>query len=104
MSSSGLSLATPKNAFPPAQTPSPSQSQSGPSFGADSHTQRRAGGSGSFGAGAASRSSPSAGRNHQSLRKQHKGQRRPRLADEDAAAESVSWNPWSTTKLLAIRD
>ena len=91
MTSSGLSLATSKNACTPSQIPSPSQSQSGVSLGVDGHAQRRAGGSGSFGAGALARSSVSAGKSNQSLRKQHKGQRRPRLADEDAAAESVSW-------------
>ena len=84
-----LSLVTSKNACPPSQTPSPSQSQSGFSLGIESHTQRRAGSSGNFGAGHTSRSASSAARNNQSLRKQHKGQRRPRLADEDAAAESV---------------
>lgn len=43
---------------------------------------RRAGGSGSFGAGLASRSSGSP-RNNQSHRNQHKRQRRPRLLDDD---------------------
>lgn len=89
-----LSLATSKNACSPSQTTSTSQSQSGPSLGIENHTQRRTGGSGSFGTGYTSRSSFSAARYNQSLRKQHKGQRRPRLADEDAAAESVSYASW----------
>ena len=91
---SSVSLAS-KNACNPPQTPSPSQSQSGSSIGIEGHTQRRVNGSGSFGTGSASRSISSTARNNQSLRKQHKGQRRPRLADEDAAAESVSQNPYS---------
>ena len=79
-----------KNACNLSQTPSPSQSQSGGFIGIEAYTQRRVGGSGSFGTGSTSRSISSTARNNQSLRKQHKGQRRPRLADEDAAAESVS--------------
>lgn len=89
---SSVSLAS-KNACNPSQTPSPSQSQSGSGTGVEGHTQRRVGGSGSFGTGSTSRSTSSTARNNQSLRKQHKGQRRPRLADEDAAAESVSQIP-----------
>ena len=84
-----VSLAS-KNACNPSQTPSPSQSQSGSFIGSEGNTQRRVGGSGSFGTASTSRSISSTARNNQSLRKQHKGQRRPRLADEDAAAESVS--------------
>ena len=86
---SSVSLAS-KNACNSPQTTSPSQSQSGSLVGIESHTQRRVGGSGSFGAGSTSRSISSTARNNQSLRKQNKGQRRPRLTDEDAAAESVS--------------
>lgn len=97
MSNSASSLLTSKNGNVTSQIPSPSQSQSqsGSSIGAESYPQRRGGGSGSFGAGASSRTTPFAARNNQSVRKQHKGQRRPRLADEDAAAESVglSVNP-----------
>jgi len=89
-SNPALSLATSKNVSSPAQIPSPFQSQSGSSLATESYTQRRSGGSGSFGSGSTIRSTPSTARNNQSYRKQHKGQRRPRLADEDAAAESVS--------------
>lgn len=89
MSNSASSLLTSKNANVTSQIPSPSQSQSSSSIGAESFPQRRGGGSGSFGAGATSRTTPFTARNNQSFRKQHKGQRRPRLADEDAAAESV---------------
>ncbi|KAL8669549.1 MAG: hypothetical protein Q9168_005868 [Polycauliona sp. 1 TL-2023] len=90
MSSSNSSLppATSKNASVQTQIPSPSQAQAASSLGAESHTQRRSGGTGSSGAGSTTRASP-APRNSQPLRKQHKGQRRPRLADEDAAAESA---------------
>lgn len=102
MSSSSTPIT--KNINAVSQTPSPSQSQSSSTTGAESYPQRRSGGSGSFGAGAASRTSPAAARNSQSSRKQHKGQRRPRLADEDTAAESVSFAPrhldCSTTALL----
>ncbi|KAJ9211609.1 hypothetical protein DTO166G4_6748 [Paecilomyces variotii] len=54
----------------------------------DSGSQRRPGGSGSFGAGSTSRNTPSP-RNNQSRKTQHKRQRRPRLVDEDAYAEST---------------
>ncbi|KAL9029350.1 MAG: hypothetical protein Q9196_002396 [Gyalolechia fulgens] len=71
-----------------AHIPSSSQPQASSSFSIDNNSQRRSGGTGSFGAGSTSRASPAAARNTQSLKKQHKNQRRPRLADEDAAAES----------------
>lgn len=80
-----------KNGNVTSQVPSPSQSQSSSSLGAESYPQRRSGGSGSFGSGLTSRAPPSATRNNQSFRKPHKGQRRTRLADEDAAAESVKF-------------
>lgn len=89
-SNSSLPAVSSKNASGQTQLPSPSQAQSGSSLIAESHAQRRSGGSGSFGSASTTRLSPAAPRNTQSLRKQHKGQRRPRLADEDAAAESVS--------------
>ncbi|KAL8922892.1 MAG: hypothetical protein Q9172_003366 [Xanthocarpia lactea] len=90
MSSSNSSLlpTTSKNASVQSQIPSPSQSQATSSLGPENHTQRRSGGTGTFGAGSTTRATPAA-RNSQPLRKQHKGQRRPRLADEDAAAESA---------------
>ncbi|KAL4769467.1 hypothetical protein BDW60DRAFT_195183 [Aspergillus nidulans var. acristatus] len=53
----------------------------------DSST-RRVGGSGSFGAGLASRTSSSA-RNNQALRSQHKRQRRPRLLDDDIDESTI---------------
>ncbi|KAL8712865.1 MAG: hypothetical protein Q9220_003073 [cf. Caloplaca sp. 1 TL-2023] len=91
MSSSNPSLpvAISKNAGSQTQTSSAVPSQSNLSLGSENHPHRRSGGSGSCGAGSVSRVSPGAARNHQPLRKQHKGQRRPRLADEDAAAESA---------------
>ncbi|MCJ1468092.1 hypothetical protein MMC07_006719 [Pseudocyphellaria aurata] len=99
MSNSTSSLLTSKNGNVTSQNPSPSQSQSASSFiGAESYPQRRGGGSGSFGAGASSRTTPFAARNNQSVRKQHKGQRRPRLADEDAAAESAAMQSASSRK------
>lgn len=90
MSSSSMSALPPsKSANSQSQTPSPSQFQSGPSSGIDGHTQRRSGGSGSFGAGSTSRASLSTARNNQSARKQHKTQRRPKLVNEESFAESV---------------
>ncbi|KAH7057144.1 hypothetical protein B0J12DRAFT_404550 [Macrophomina phaseolina] len=73
------------------------QAQNGPSAAGDSHGQRRTGGSGSFGAGAASRSYPSP-RNNQASKKKHKGAKRPGLADEDAIAESVAMRSTSSRK------
>lgn len=55
----------------------------------DSGSQRRSGGSGSFGAGSASRHGASA-RNIQTRKGQHKRHHRPSLVNEDAYAESVS--------------
>ncbi|KAL8805786.1 MAG: hypothetical protein Q9200_005286 [Gallowayella weberi] len=88
-SNSSLPAVTSKNASIQPQLQSTSQPQSGSSLIAESHAQRRSGGSGSFGSASTTRLSPAAPRNTQSLRKQHKSQRRPRLADEDAAAESA---------------
>ncbi|KAI9689024.1 MAG: hypothetical protein M1822_000761 [Bathelium mastoideum] len=76
---------------------SPAHSQgSSVSFG-DAHGQRRAGGSGSFGAGASSRQA-AAPRNGQGARKQHKASKRSRLADEDAIAESVAMRSTTSRK------
>ncbi|KAL4871375.1 hypothetical protein BDV12DRAFT_164183 [Aspergillus spectabilis] len=49
---------------------------------------RRVGGSGSFGAGLASRS-PSSARNNQALKSQHKRHRRPRLLDDDIDESTI---------------
>ena len=84
-----ISLVTSKSINGSPQLPSPSQSQAPIPPGHESFSQRRSGGSGSFGAGASTRTTTSAGRNGQGFRKQNKAQRRPRLTDEDAAAESV---------------
>lgn len=70
------------------QSTSPAHFQAGPTNPSDSGLQRRTGGSGSFGTGSSSRQTATA-RNNQPARKQHKAQRRARLADEDAIAESV---------------
>ncbi|KAI9883316.1 MAG: hypothetical protein M1823_004920 [Watsoniomyces obsoletus] len=77
-------------------TTSPAQSSS--SFAADSHGQRRPGGSGSSGSGAASRQHLASPRNHQVGRKRHKDQKRPRLVDEDALAESAVMKSTSSRK------
>lgn len=53
-------------------------------------SQRRPGGSGSFGAGLTSQARNSATpRHNQALRSQHKRQRRPRLLDDEDYSESV---------------
>ena len=82
-SNSTVSSATSKASNVPPQVPSPSQSQAPSSQGPDFHSQRRNGGNGS------SRTTMSAPRNNQAFRKQNKIQRRPKLADEDTAAEAV---------------
>ncbi|KAL8688917.1 MAG: hypothetical protein Q9224_004767, partial [Gallowayella concinna] len=63
---------------------------------------RRSGGSGTFASASTARLSPAAPRNTQSLRKQHKSQRRPRLADEDAAAESSTRNRKGQTSITHL--
>lgn len=91
-SSSTSSLGPSKNIHVSPQIPPPSQFQAAAAPSHEGHAQRRAGGSGSFGLGASTRTATSAARNNQSYRKQHKGKKgqwRPQLADEDAAAESV---------------
>ena len=70
----------------PSQLPSPSQSHVPSSASLDS--QRR---SGTLGNNAVTRgNSVINARNNQSLKKQHKVSRRPKLGGEDASAESVS--------------
>ncbi|OCK81667.1 hypothetical protein K432DRAFT_424746 [Lepidopterella palustris CBS 459.81] len=89
MSSNPPSVATSSKAATASGQLSPAQSQAGSVATGDNYGQRRSGGLGSFGAGAASRASPSP-RNNQQARKQHKGSKRFRLADEDALAESAA--------------
>ncbi|KAH1271854.1 hypothetical protein KXV18_003784 [Aspergillus fumigatus] len=70
----------------------PSQSVSSAAFystpSVDSGSQRRTGGSGSFGAGLAARNSSSP-RNNQAFKSHHKRQRRPRLLDDDEYSETA---------------
>ncbi|MCJ1384960.1 hypothetical protein MMC17_008078 [Xylographa soralifera] len=93
-----MSLATSKSINASSQLPSPSQFQAPILPNHDNFSQRRSGGSGSFGAGASIRNTNSAARNTQGFRKQNKAQRRPRLADEDAAAESAAIRSTSSRK------
>lgn len=95
------SLSNSKSTISVPQAPSQSQFQSGPILGVDNNAQRRSG-SGGLGAASASRASTSTARNNQSFRKQHKGQRRYRLVDDDAAAESVSFTVLIFTTLAAV--
>ena len=76
-SNTAASIAATKSSNAPPQLNS--QPQASPSLNTDGYSQRRN----------ASLITPPSARNNQSLRKQHKGQRRPRFADEDAVAESV---------------
>ena len=73
----------------PSHSNFPSHSQAGPFTTSESVSQRRSGSAGSVGAGSSTRSTPQA-RHNQPLRKQHKAQRRARLVDEDAIAESAA--------------
>lgn len=68
----------------------PTQTQLGSSVSGENNVQRRSGGSGSFGAGAVSRTSATTPRNKQAPRSQAKQSRRFRVADEDAVDEAVS--------------
>jgi hypothetical protein len=81
----------------PSYSNLPSYSQAGPANTTDGASQRRTGSSGSFGAGSSTRSTPQA-RNNQPLHKQHKAQRRARLADEDAIAESAAMKSINSRK------
>ncbi|KAI9819820.1 MAG: hypothetical protein M1832_003895 [Thelocarpon impressellum] len=74
----------------PSQTPSSSQLQSYSSLSLESQTPRRGGNPAASGATSAARNIQASGRHNQSLRKQHRGQKKPRLADEDAMAESAA--------------
>ncbi|KAF2146349.1 uncharacterized protein K452DRAFT_243104 [Aplosporella prunicola CBS 121167] len=94
--SSNPPAAAPKSANTAAQL-SPVQSQGSPSGSADNYGQRRSGGSGSFGAGAASRAYPSP-RNNQASKKKHKGVRKYGAADEDAIAEAVAMRSTNSRK------
>ncbi|KAJ4286412.1 hypothetical protein N0V90_013111 [Kalmusia sp. IMI 367209] len=75
---------------------SPAQTQpSSAATGDYSYGQRRSGSS--FGAGAATRASPTP-RTSQQSRKQHKASKRFRQADDDAIAESIAMRPFSSRK------
>ncbi|KAF1952713.1 hypothetical protein CC80DRAFT_172890 [Byssothecium circinans] len=76
---------------------SPAQSQPNSIATGDNYGQRRSGGSGSSGAGAATRSSPTP-RNNQSARKQNKASKRFRSAEEDVLAETLSMRPFNSRK------
>lgn len=91
MANPPISVNTSKAVNTTPQIPSPLQSQSSSLLRNDYYPQRQGGGSGNFGASLASRTTLSASRNNQSFRRQHRGQRKPKLVDEDAAAESVNF-------------
>lgn len=101
-SNSAAAHATSKGLNASSQSSASAQGQSGPSFTTESYSHRRPGGSGSFGAGSASRSGLASARRNQSSRKQHRSQRRSEFADEDAIAESVSQCPRSRCRHRTI--
>lgn len=67
----------------------------------DSGSQRRPGGSGSFGAGLSSRNSATA-RNTQGRKSQHKRQRKPRILDDDEYSESVGSSEITLTRACTL--
>ncbi|KAL9619364.1 MAG: hypothetical protein Q9160_006044 [Pyrenula sp. 1 TL-2023] len=96
-STSGSLSSTPKAVQSSVQSISPAFSQAPSTSGFESSSQRRAGGSGSFGAGLATRAGP-VPRNNQTQKKQHRAQKRARLADEDAIAESAAMKSINSRK------
>lgn len=87
MSSNSPAIPTSSKAQAPSGQLSPAQTQPNSAVTGDSYSQRRSGSS--FGAGAASRASPTP-RSTQQGRKQHKASKRFTRVDDDAIAESVS--------------
>lgn len=75
----------------------PANYSQAPSVNTSEPSQKRSGSSGSFGAGLNTRNTPQA-RKEQPLRKQGKAQRRARLADEDAYAESAAMKSINSRK------
>lgn len=98
MSSNPPSVATSSKGPAPSGSLSPAHNSPGAVATGDSYGQRRSGGS--FGAGAATRTTPTP-RNSQLSKKQHKGSKRFRQPDEDAIAESVSL-PWRRVPITTL--
>lgn len=101
MSSNAAQNSTPSKAVNISNT-SPAPATFHSTAPTDSGSQRRAGGSGSFGAGLSSRSFTTA-RNSQGRKNQHKRQRKPRLLDDDEYNESVG-SPARTPDRLSSAD
>ncbi|KAF2642950.1 hypothetical protein P280DRAFT_467066 [Massarina eburnea CBS 473.64] len=97
MSSNPPAIATSSKAQAPSGQLSPAQTQPNSAATGDSYGQRRGGGTGSFGAGAATRSSPTP-RSSQGARRQNKGSKRFRPTEEDVLAETLSMRPFSSRK------
>ncbi|KAF2106433.1 hypothetical protein BDV96DRAFT_507789 [Lophiotrema nucula] len=96
MSSNSPAIPASSKATAPSGPLSPAQNQPSSSASGDSYSQRRSGG-GSFGAGASTRASPTP-RNSQQSRKQHKGSKKFRHADEDAMVDSLAMRPFNSRK------
>jgi Zinc finger, C3HC4 type (RING finger) len=91
------SVTNPTSASKNIPQAAPANYSQAPSVSAFDPSQRRSGSSGSYGAGAATRNTAQA-RKDQPLRKQGKAQRRARLADEDAYAESAAMKSINSRK------
>ncbi|KAK2755728.1 hypothetical protein FQN54_005878 [Arachnomyces sp. PD_36] len=91
--SSGQLPGTSKSANVAHQPAPPSYSQTSSSSAPDGGSQRRTGGSGSFGSG-----NQSAPRNIQPRKNQHKRHRRPHLVDDDAIAETAAMKSTTSRK------
>lgn len=87
----GQGLGSSKAANSSNLSSSPAPFQSAPAS-ADSGSQRRPGGSGSFGAGSTSRQVSSA-KNNQPRKNQHKRHRRPALVNEDESVSCILYYP-----------
>ncbi|KAJ4358680.1 uncharacterized protein N0V89_003264 [Didymosphaeria variabile] len=95
MSSNPPAIPTSSKASAPSGQLSPAQTQPGSAATGDGYGQRRSGSS--FGAGAASRASPTP-RSAQQGRKQHKTSKRFARVDDDAIAESLNMRPFNSRK------
>jgi hypothetical protein len=91
------SITNPTSASKNIPQAAPANYSQAPSVNTADPSQKRSGSSGSFGAGLSTRGNPQA-RKEQPLRKQGKAQRRARLADEDAYAESAAMKSINSRK------
>ncbi|KIX09052.1 uncharacterized protein Z518_00130 [Rhinocladiella mackenziei CBS 650.93] len=93
--SSGATSSTTSSKLPPPS--SSSNFSPAPTSAGSDISSKRGNTAGSFGAGVSTRHTPQA-RGNQTLRKQHKAQRKPRLVDEDAVAETAAMRSINSRK------